>query len=227
MPFGVPSPSVQPKRRKPRRGGRPVPTNGSDQAARDREWLRQADAPGRSDSSHPSRSVFAASPRQAASSSSGTSRAGRRRHGAPDADSLDPVVAIRLGDTLERLDSRTVRAAGPVLAPLARTVDPDEDLVALVQGWTKNLLCVVARTDRRIIVVVDRFPTPLIESLDPLSTGVFLYGPPGTDKVSVSVVDGNRLLEISGVRDAEEAAALRGGNDREHRVDATQAPEYF
>ena len=81
--------------------------------------------------------------------------------------------------------------------------------LALVQGWTKGLLCLVARTDRRVLVVVDRFPEPLVESLHPVRTGISIYGPPGTERVSVAVVDGHRLLEVTGIRDGAEAASLR------------------
>ena len=112
----------------------------------------------------------------------------------------------------------------PALVPLARTLDPDEQVLALVQGWAKGLLGVVARTERRLVVVVDRFPEPLIESLDPVATRVHLFGPPGTDRLSVAIVDGNRLLELSGVRDAGEAERLASVPDAS---DARSAPEYF
>lgn len=142
---------------------------------------------------------------------------------------VDPVASIRLADVLERLDPLTVRDARPALVPLARVLDPDEPVRAMVQGWTKGLLCLVVRTDRRIVVVVDRFPEPLVESLDPTRTGISIFGAPGTDRLSVSVVDGQRLLEVSGVRDRAEALALRaqptGAAGR--TAAASRAPEYF
>jgi hypothetical protein len=118
------------------------------------------------------------------------------------------VVSIRLADPLARLDPSSVQDALPALAPLARTLEPDEQVLAMVQGWAKGLLALVARTEGRIVVVVDRFPEPLIESLDPVATRVHMFGPPGTDRLSVAIVDGNRLLELSGVRDVSEAEQL-------------------
>jgi hypothetical protein len=41
-----------------------------------------------------------------------------------------------------------------------------------------------------------------------LRTSISLYGPPGTDRVSLAVVDRRRLLEVTGIRDRAEAAAL-------------------
>lgn len=78
----------------------------------------------------------------------------------------------------------------------------------LVQGWAKGLPCILVRTDRRIIVVVSRFPEPLVESLHPVRTVISLYGPPATDRTSLTVVDGRRLLEITGILDGTEAAAI-------------------
>jgi putative ABC transport system permease protein len=49
----------------------------------------------------------------------------------------------------------------------------------------------------------------IVETLAPESTSVSLYGPPGTDRVSLAVVDGRRLLEVTGIRDSTDAAALR------------------
>lgn len=109
---------------------------------------------------------------------------------------------------LERLHPDSVNDSRPALVPLARTLEPDEDILAMVQGWAKGLLCLVVRTDRRIIIVVDRFPEPLVESLDRLATKVLLFGPPN-DRASVSIVDGSRLLEVTGVRDRAQAERLQ------------------
>ena len=131
-------------------------------------------------------------------------------------------MRIRLGAAVDRLDPLTVREAGAVLTAFARELGPDEHIEHLAQGWTKGLMCLVARTDRRVVVIVDRFPEPLVESLHRARTSITVYGPPGTDRVSLAVVDGRRLLELTGVRDRAEAAALAGTASR-----ADTVPEYF
>ena len=117
-------------------------------------------------------------------------------------------VPDRLAASLARLDPRSIRDAAPTFDSLLDTLGPQEQVQHLVQGWTKGLPCVVARTDRRVLVVVSRFPEPLVESLHPTRTKVSLYGPPGTDRASLTVVDGRRLLEVTGVRDGAEARAI-------------------
>ena len=207
---------------------RPEPQPQEAQPEPERSWVRPAADAGAptgpaADERPP---LFAASPRRApqappSSESERPATFGPRR---PQPAALDPVASIRLAEPLERLDPGSVRDALPALVPLARTLDPDEQVLAMVQGWAKGLLGVVARTERRLVVVVDRFPEPLIESLDPVATRVHLFGPPGTDRLSVAIVDGNRLLELSGVRDAGEAeqlAAVPQPSESEH------APEYF
>lgn len=135
---------------------------------------------------------------------------------------LDEAVQIRLGEALERLDPTTRREAHAVLAPFARALEPDERIEHLARGWSKGLMCLVARTDRRVLVVVDRFPEPLVESLHRVQTSITVYGPPGTDRVSLAVVDGRRLLEVTGVRERAEAEGLAGPTRR-----AAAVPEYF
>ncbi len=114
-----------------------------------------------------------------------------------------------LEEPLARLSPQSVIDAAPLLPTLASTLQPGETIASMVQGWAKGLACVIARTDKRVIVVVNRFPEPLVESLHPTRTGVSLYGPPGVGHVSVAVVDGRRLLEVSGVHDRGQAMALR------------------
>lgn len=121
---------------------------------------------------------------------------------------MDEATRIRLGESVERLDPATRREAAAVLMPLARSLDPSERIEHIAQGWTKGLMCLVARTDRRVVVVVDRFPAAVVESLGRESTAISVYGPPGTDRVSLAVVDGRRLLEVTGVRDRDQAMGL-------------------
>ena len=110
-----------------------------------------------------------------------------------------------------------------MLLPFARILEPDEMVRHLVQGWAKGSVCVVAATDRRLVIVVARHPEPLVETLPPESTSISLYGPPGTDRVSLAVVDGRRLLEVTGIRDSADAAALRATPSPRRR----RRPEFF
>ena len=118
-------------------------------------------------------------------------------------------LSPELTQALTRLHPESLHDAGATLGALDQALRPDEHLLHLVQGWAKGLPCIVARTDRRILVVVSRFPEPLVDSLHPTRTTMSLYGPPGTPRVSLAVVDGRRLLEVTGIRDRGEAAAIR------------------
>lgn len=199
------------------RAERPTIRGRSAPAAAD-GWVRRGPvAADRAGSSVPP-PLFAPGPTGAAAAAA--ARAGDRRASA--AAPLDEVVRLRLGDALERLDPTTQQTALPVLVPFARELEPHEVVEHLAQGWSKGLMCLVARTDRRVVVVVDRFPEPLVESLHRLQTKVTVYGPPGVDRVSLAVVDGRRLLEVAGVRDRAEARALASPTPR-----APSVPEYF
>lgn len=136
------------------------------------------------------------------------SRRARPDGAASAARSIDEAAALRLDDAVSRLDPASVRDAPLALEALARALGPGEHVEHVVQGWAKGRPCVVARTDRRVVVVLDRFPEPVVESLDRRSTQMSVYGPPGTDRVSLAVVDRRRLLEVTGVRDAAAADAL-------------------
>jgi hypothetical protein len=96
------------------------------------------------------------------------------------------------------------------LAAFARSLDPDEVVQVAAQGWAKGQLTLVARTDRRVVIVLDRFPEPVVESLHRDRTEMVVYGPPGTPRVSLAVVDGRRLLEVTGIRDSAPAHELAG-----------------
>jgi len=172
------------------------------------------------------RPLFSRSPAGGAPPTPSSSRPEHPWHPGGEPDQGDAVASIRLSGVLDRLDPHSVRDARPALVPLARALEPDEEVLAIVQGWVKGLLCLVVRTPSRILVVVDRFPEPLVESLDPVTTKVVPFGPPGTDRISVSVVDGNRLLEVVGVRDRAQADALaRVAGGRRPRQPATSG--YF
>ena len=149
----------------------------------------------------------------------GQSLSGQRRRSVPS--TMDQATRIRLGEVVERLDPATQRDAVAVLMPFARALEPDERIEQVAQGWTKGLMCLVARTDRRVVVVVDRFPAAVVESLGRDATAISVYGPPGTDRVSLAVVDGRRLLEVTGVRDRDQAVGLASPST------TTAAGEYF
>lgn len=147
----------------------------------------------------------------------------------PRADGIAAAAAIRLDEVLARLDPASVRDAPLALQALARSLAPDEQVEHVVQGWAKGNPCVVARTDRRIVVVLDRFPEPVVESLHPVRTSMTVYGPPGTDRVSLAVLDRRRLLEVTGIRDAGEAHMMSSGGTTAGRgaTRRSSEPEYF
>jgi hypothetical protein len=76
----------------------------------------------------------------------------------------------------------------------------------LVVGRVKGIACVLARTERRLVVVADRPGRPLVESLHP-ATPVRVQ-PVEDGTAVVVVVDRLRQLRIEGVRDRAEARAL-------------------
>ena len=119
--------------------------------------------------------------------------------GRGDEDSLVRAVG--------RLDRASVEEGAPALAVLGGVLAPGEQVERVVQGRAKGLVCVVARTERRVIVVADRPSRPLVESLHPTRTIVtVLAGDDG--RVGLSVSDGTRVLRLVGIRDVVEAASL-------------------
>lgn len=129
-----------------------------------------------------------------------------RRRTRKDLDDL--VVPVQLADFRERLDPASLVDAGPLLAMLAEQLRDGETVLNMVQGWVKSLPCVVARTDDRVIVLVSKFPEPLIQSLELSKVGLSIFGPPNMATVSMAVIDGRRLLEVIGIRDRSEALAM-------------------
>ena len=166
--------------------------------------------------------------RPAPSSPVAARRSATTRSGARSGD-IDAAAAIRLDDVLARLDPSSVRDAPLALEGLARSLAPDERVDHVVQGWAKGNPCVVARTDRRVVVVLDRFPEPVVESLHPVRTSLTVYGPPGTERVSLAVLDRRRLLEVTGIRDANEARTMSSGGTAAGRSADRRGgePEYF
>jgi hypothetical protein len=81
----------------------------------------------------------------------------------------------------------------------------------LVVGRAKGLACVVARTDRRLLVVADRAGRPLVESLRPDRTMVGVQRSPDAT-VTLVVSDGRRVMRLQQVRETVEAELLAGSS---------------
>ena len=112
-----------------------------------------------------------------------------------------------LGPAYGRLDPRSANEAARALKVVARTLDTGERVERLVVGRAKGLPCVVARTDRRLLVVADRAGRPLVESLHPHQT---MVGVDDADDGTVTLVvsDGRRVMRLLGVREVAEAELL-------------------
>lgn len=91
---------------------------------------------------------------------------------------------------------------------LVAQLEGEEHVINMVQGWVKGLPCLVARTEDRLLVLVSRFPEPLVQSLRAHAIGISTYGPPNIATVSMSIVDGRRMLDVNGIRDRPEAIAM-------------------
>jgi hypothetical protein len=67
---------------------------------------------------------------------------------------------------------------------------------------------VVATTDRRVLVVADRPHRPVVQSLHPQRTGLSLHRAVVDGPLSLVVLDGDRMLELTGVTDVETASLM-------------------
>lgn len=85
-------------------------------------------------------------------------------------------------------------------------------------GRAKGLVCAVARTDRRLLIVADRAGRPLVESLRPDKTVVGVQRSPDAT-VTLVVSDGRRVMRLQHVRETVEAELLAGS--------AGSSPSYF
>lgn len=121
-----------------------------------------------------------------------------------------PEVPDRLVHIAARLDPISLADGGPLLGLLVDQLGDIEVVENMVQGWVKGLPCVVARTDMRTLVLVSRFPKPLVQSLRNNKVSMSTYGPANIGTVSMSIVHGKRVLEVIGIRDRAEAAAMVG-----------------
>lgn len=132
----------------------------------------------------------------------------------------EPTVPERLVHIAARLDPISLADGGPLLDLLVDQLGEIEVVENMVQGWVKGLPCIVARTDLRTIILVSRFPTPLVQSLRNNKVAMSTYGPANIGTVSMSIVHGKRVLEVIGIRDRAEVAAMIGrGSARAHKRD--------
>ena len=127
---------------------------------------------------------------------------------------LVPSGAPPLGDehmerAVARLDGVSARDSAGALRIVASALASGEHVERLVAGHVRGMPCVVVRTGRRLLVVVDRSGRPLIESLHPLRSVLGVARrPDGSADVSVS--DGRRVMVVNGVSDVSEAELLAG-----------------
>ncbi|MFN7968529.1 MAG: ABC transporter permease [Acidimicrobiales bacterium] len=120
-------------------------------------------------------------------------------------DGRSDPMAVAMG----RLDARSLAQATAALRVTSTSLAAGEVVHRLVVGHAKGLVCVLARTDRRLLVVADRPGRALVESLHPHQT---MVGVQDADDGTVTVVvsDGRRVMRLEGVHEVAEAELLVG-----------------
>jgi hypothetical protein len=116
---------------------------------------------------------------------------------------------VALATAIQSLKAESIRDASPTFAPLLATLQAGEQVIALVQGWVKGSPCVVARTDRRLILVVGRSPQPLVQSLNLYGVEILLSSPDADGLCNLKLIDGPKMLQVRGVRDVLHAQKLK------------------
>ncbi len=114
-----------------------------------------------------------------------------------------------LSAVLGRSDRRSVERSAGAAALLGGALAPGESVHAAVAGLVRGLPAMVARTDRRLVVVVDRPGRPFLQSLNPRRTDVRVEQV-ASGPATVLVLEGERRLEVTDVVDVEEAMRLAG-----------------
>jgi len=117
-----------------------------------------------------------------------------------------------LADAVRRLTTESRADAAPVLSVMASYLTDGEQVLQLVQGRVRNLICVIAQTDQRLLVVADRPGRPLVESLQ--RSQVELRTAPSAQTsgaVDLIVLDGQRRMVVSEIRDTAIVQALVSG----------------
>jgi len=125
-----------------------------------------------------------------------------------------------LAEAVRRLGAASRADAAPVLSVVSGFLGEGEEVRQLVQGRVRSLVCLVARTDRRLLVVADRPGKPLVESLDPAAVELRTAPSAVAGAVDLTVLDGRRRMVVAEVRDPAVAEALVAG-------DAGGRPSYF
>ena len=124
----------------------------------------------------------------------------------------DSLIAILTG-----LDPQSVRDASPNFAPLLASLQDGETVSALVQGWVKGSACIVARTDFRLILVVSRTPKALVQSLNVSTVEISISQPDRQGFSTMRLLDGTKMLQVQGIRDAGSARQLQQGQAGQQR----------
>jgi hypothetical protein len=130
-----------------------------------------------------------------------------------EVEAVDPVEAARITDetlanAVRRLDPNTVLQGAGSLSRAGLALAPGEWVSTVVCGHVREWPATVVRTDRRILVVVDRPSRPIVESLHPIATGVSLEADAAAGRFTVVLVDRGRRLEVRGVMELPAAEAL-------------------
>ena len=113
------------------------------------------------------------------------------------------LLAVALSQVLEFITSNPIGTftamaqATAALRVTSTSLAAGEVVHRLVVGHAKGLVCVLARTDRRLLVVADRPGRALVESLHPHQT---MVGVQDADDGTVTVVvsDGRRVMRLRG-----------------------------
>jgi hypothetical protein len=132
----------------------------------------------------------------------GTPGAGPTGGRGPGSDATERSLA----QAIARLEDHSVSEGSSTLGIVAGALAPGELVQRLIVGRVKGVRCSVVRTDRRLLIVADRPGRPLVQSLPPRTPVEVSGTADGT--ALVVVLDGGRVLRISGVRDWAEAVAL-------------------
>ncbi len=115
--------------------------------------------------------------------------------------------SAELSALVAMLNTESVMRSTEALTGLGQALAPGESLGGVACGRVKAWPAAVGRTDRRLLVVVDRPGRPAIESLHPVATNVLVRpGVGGT--VILVLVDQGRMLEVTDVVDSAAAEAL-------------------
>jgi hypothetical protein len=128
----------------------------------------------------------------------------------PPEESVDlaEVGADTFADAVARLRPGSVDLGAPALSVLGGALAPGEVVVGVLTGRARGLPCAVAVTDRRVLVVADRRPDPIVQSLHPTRTGLRPLRQVPNGPLSVLVVDGDRVLEVTAVGDPDVAEMM-------------------